>query len=168
MCAVCGNSGGTASEHPDFELLRSGFLEDYNSTANIYRHRKTGLQVLSVLSNDANKMMGVTVRTLPDDNTGKAHVLEHMVLSGSESFPVRDVFLNLVDRSLFTYLNAITRRDSTLYPVSSANLADFYNLVSISIHQTHHRPLIMMRPMANYWMHMVILLIATPPSTLPE
>ena len=34
----------------------------------------------------------VAFRTVPNDSTGVAHILEHTALCGSEKYPVRDPF----------------------------------------------------------------------------
>ena len=53
------------------------------------------------------------------------HILEHSVLEGSEKFPVKDPFVELVKGSLNTFLNAMTYPDKTCYPVASCNDQDF-------------------------------------------
>lgn len=50
----------------------------------------------------------VTFKTVPTDSTGVAHILEHTTLCGSEKYPVRDPFFNMLKRSLNTYMNAYT------------------------------------------------------------
>ena len=50
-----------------------------------------------LLSNDdENKVFCIGFRTPPADSTGVAHILEHSVLCGSEKFPVKDPFVELV------------------------------------------------------------------------
>ena len=71
-----------------------------------------------LLSNDdENKVFCIGFRTPPADSTGVAHILEHSVLCGSEKFPVKDPFVELVKGSLNTFLNAMTYPDKTVYPV---------------------------------------------------
>ena len=60
-----------------------------------------------------------------------AHILEHSVLCGSEKFPVKDPFVELVKGSLNTFLNAMTYPDKTVYPVASLNDTDFQNLMDV-------------------------------------
>lgn len=118
-------------DHPAFELIREQQIGEVNSLARLYRHRKTGAEVLSLVNDDENKVFGITFRTPPEDSTGVAHILEHSVLCGSRNFPVKKPFVELLKGSLHTFLNAMTFPDKTAYPVASQNLRDFYNLVDV-------------------------------------
>lgn len=117
--------------HPAFELVRDEKIAEINSEARLYRHRKTGAEVLSFVNDDENKVFGITFKTPPEDSTGIAHILEHSVLCGSRKFPVKKPFVELLKGSMHTFLNAMTFPDKTAYPVASQNLKDFYNLVDV-------------------------------------
>ena len=117
--------------HPAFELVRDERIADVDSQALLYRHKKTGAEVLSLVNSDENKVFGVTFKTPPTDSTGIAHILEHSVLCGSRKYPVKKPFVELIKGSLNTFLNAMTFPDKTAYPVASQNLKDFYNLVDV-------------------------------------
>ncbi len=114
-----------------FELLRREELTEYRASATLYRHLKTGAELLSVESADENKVFGITFRTPPADHTGVAHILEHSVLCGSRRYPSKEPFVELLKGSLQTFLNAFTYPDKTCYPVASQNLRDFYNLIEV-------------------------------------
>jgi Zn-dependent M16 (insulinase) family peptidase len=114
-----------------FLLEREERIEELAATALIYRHAKTGARLLSLISPDENKVFGVAFRTPPADSTGLPHILEHSVLCGSRKYPVKEPFVELIKGSLNTFLNALTFPDKTCYPVASANLQDFYNLVDV-------------------------------------
>src|SRR5689334_22263640 len=114
-----------------FELLREQAIPELNSTARLYRHVKTGAELLSLLNEDENKVFGISFRTPPSDSTGVAHILEHSVLCGSRKYPIKEPFVELVKGSLNTFLNAFTYPDKTCYPVASQNLKDFYNLIDV-------------------------------------
>ena len=114
-----------------FALEREQFISELSATARIYRHAKTGGRLLSLESPDENKVFGIALRTPPSDHTGLPHILEHSVLCGSEKYPVKEPFVELIKGSLNTFLNALTFPDKTCYPVASANLQDFYNLVDV-------------------------------------
>lgn len=47
-------------------------------------------------------------RTTPMDSTGVPHILEHTALCGSSQYPVRDPFFKMLNRSLSTFMNAMT------------------------------------------------------------
>ncbi|MCY3718317.1 MAG: insulinase family protein [Anaerolineaceae bacterium] len=114
-----------------FEALRAQDIPEINSHARIYRHRRTGAQLISLENDDSNKVFGITFTTPPPDSTGLPHILEHTVLCGSRKYPVKDPFIQLARGSLNTFLNAMTYPDKTTYPVASQNLQDFYNLVDV-------------------------------------
>ena len=86
---------------------------------------------MSLVTDDENKVFGITFRTPPTDSTGIAHILEHSVLCGSRKYPVKEPFVELLKGSLQTFLNAFTYPDKTCYPVASQNLQDFYNLIDV-------------------------------------
>ena len=124
-----------------FSLLREQEIAEAGCTARLYRHDRTGAQLVSVACPDENKVFGVTLRTPPADSTGVAHILEHSVLCGSRRYPVKEPFVELLKGSLHTFLNAFTYPDKTCYPVASTNLADFRNLVDVYLDAVFH-PLI--------------------------
>ena len=119
------------SLHPAFELVRDEKIPEINSQAQLFRHKKTGAEVLSLVNEDENKVFGITFKTPPEDSTGVAHILEHSVLCGSRKYPVKKPFVELLKGSMHTFLNAMTFPDKTAYPVASVNLKDFYNLVDV-------------------------------------
>lgn len=114
-----------------FELLREEQINELNTTARLWRHIKTGARLLSLENEDENKVFGITFRTPPADSTGLPHILEHAVLGGSQKYPLKEPFIELVKGSLNTFINAMTYPDKTAYPVASTNLKDFYNLVDV-------------------------------------
>ncbi len=114
-----------------FTLLREERIAELNTLARIYRHVKTGAELLSLINEDENKVFGVTFRTPPPDSSGVAHIMEHSVLCGSRKYPVKEPFVELIKGSLNTFLNAFTYPDKTCYPVASQNLQDFYNLIDV-------------------------------------
>ncbi len=73
-----------------FQLQREQDIKELNTHAGVYRHDKTGAEVLSLTNDDENKVFGVTFRTPPADSTGVAHILEHSVLCGSRKYPVKE------------------------------------------------------------------------------
>ena len=95
------------------------------------RHRKTGAEVFHVYNDDSENLFSFNFVTPPTNSTGAAHILEHSVLCGSASYPLKDAFLVLAQGSLQTFLNALTYPDKTLYPASSVNEHDYFNLMSV-------------------------------------
>ncbi|KAH0872342.1 hypothetical protein HID58_069704 [Brassica napus] len=123
--------GQDEAEKLGFEKAREEFISECKSKAVLFRHKKTGCEVMSVSNDDENKVFGVVFRTPPKDSTGIPHILEHSVLCGSRKYPLKEPFVELLKGSLYTFLNAFTYPDRTCYPVASTNTKDFYNLVDV-------------------------------------
>ncbi|MDO4326094.1 MAG: insulinase family protein [bacterium] len=121
-----------------YQILSQKFLKEMNSTGVVLEHKKTGARVFAVMNDDENKVFSIGFRTPPTDSTGVAHILEHTVLCGSEKFPVKDPFVELVKGSLNTFLNAMTYPDKTVYPIASCNDKDFQNLMDVYMDAVFH------------------------------
>lgn len=106
-------------------------VEETDSGAMVLEHIKSGAKLFLLSNEDDNKVFCMGLRTPPKDSTGLPHILEHSVLEGSEKFPVKDPFVELVKGSLNTFLNAMTYPDKTVYPVASCNEKDFQNLMDV-------------------------------------
>lgn len=106
-------------------------LEEINSVFYELEHTLTGTRHIHISKNDEENTFGVAFKTVPVDSTGVAHILEHTVLCGSNRFPVRDPFFSMLKRSLSTFMNAFTSSDWTMYPFSTQNRKDFYNLMDV-------------------------------------
>ncbi|KAL3782823.1 hypothetical protein ACHAW5_000095 [Stephanodiscus triporus] len=118
-------------EHPSFEVVRTDTVPEYGAACTLYRHKKSGAELLSLATDDDNKCFGITFRTPPRDSTGVPHILEHSVLCGSRKYTTKDPFVQLLQGSLQTFLNAFTYPDRTCYVVASQNTKDFYNLINV-------------------------------------
>lgn len=94
-------------------------------------YEKTNTELCWYKSSEVNKLFCIGFKTLPKDDTGVFHILEHSVLAGSENYPTKEPFVDLLKSSMNTFLNAITFSDKTIYPVSSRNEQDFLNLTSV-------------------------------------
>lgn len=114
------------------------YISDYASAGIVMTHKKSGARVCVLSNNDDNKCFMIGFRTTPSDDTGVPHIIEHTVLCGSDKFPVKDPFLELMKGSLNTFLNAMTYPDKTCYPVCSCNDADFANLMDIYMDAVLH------------------------------
>lgn len=117
--------------HKSFSKLSEEYIHDADATIIKLVHKKTGAQVLYHKCEDKNKAFCIGFKTLINDNTGVAHILEHSVLNGSAKYPVKEPFAYLVKNSLQTYLNASTYPDKTIYPVSSINQKELVNMAGV-------------------------------------
>ena len=119
------------AEMHGFLLADERKIPEINSKVRLFIHMRSGARLLSIENDDENKVFSITFRTPPGDSTGVAHILEHSTLCGSQKYPVKEPFVELVKGSLNTFLNAFTFPDKTTYPVASQNLQDFYNLIDV-------------------------------------
>ena len=99
-----------------YTLVKEKEIREMNSLGVVLTHKKTGARLFLMINDDENKVFSIGFRTPPGDSTGLPHILEHSVLCGSEKFPVKDPFVELVKGSLNTFLNAMTYPDKTVYP----------------------------------------------------
>ena len=121
-----------------YEVKEWKTLKETRSEGIVLRHKKTGAKLFLLSNDDENKVFCIGFRTPPDDDTGLPHILEHSVLCGSEKFPLKDPFVELVKGSLNTFLNAMTYPDKTVYPVASCNDKDFQNLMDVYMDAVFH------------------------------
>ncbi len=102
------------------------------ATGVLFEHEKNGAKLLYLASEDTNVAFDITFRTPALDDKGKPHVLEHMLVSGSQKYPDANLFLPFISQTYKTYVNAHTYPDMTTYPVSSLSedqlmtLMDYY------------------------------------------
>lgn len=113
-------------------------IQEMQSEGIVLEHKKTKAKLFLLLNDDDNKVFCVGFRTPPADDTGLPHILEHSVLCGSDKFPLKDPFVELVKGSLNTFLNAMTYPDKTVYPVASCNEKDFQNLMDVYMDAVLH------------------------------
>jgi len=94
-------------------------------------HRPTGARHLhlELPVEDCAFLMGFL--TPAPDSSGLTHVLEHLVMCGSERYPCRRAFFAMLGRTLSTTMNALTTEDCTAYHFATRSLADFENLLSV-------------------------------------
>ncbi|MBE0616348.1 MAG: insulinase family protein, partial [Proteobacteria bacterium] len=114
-----------------FTVQRLTALGELNASLAQLEHGVTGARWLHLANADDNNLFAVGFRTPPQDSTGAPHILEHTVLCGSRRYPVHDPFFAMLRRSLSTFMNAMTADDWTLYPFSTQNRTDFYNLLGV-------------------------------------
>ena len=115
----------------NFKLLSSHTTSNF-VTVEEYIHEKTGLKHYHVTDHTAQEhAMLIGFPTFPKKDHGVAHILEHLTLAGSNRFPKGDPFTGMTSRSAASFLNALTYRDSTRYPVASPIEKDFFNLCTV-------------------------------------
>ena len=94
-------------------------------------YQKNGCELVWLKNEEKNKLFSIAFKTVPTDDTGVFHILEHSVLCGSKKYPVKEPFVEMIKSSMNTFLNAITFSDKTVYPIASRNETDFFNLMQV-------------------------------------
>ena len=101
-------------------------------------HERTGAKAFHLAADDAENLFSISFPTPPPDDTGLPHIMEHSVLAGSERFPIREPFFEMLKMSMSTFLNAMTGPDCTYYPVASNVRQDLFNLADVYVDAVFH------------------------------
>ncbi len=120
-----------SSEHEAYLHVSDTPLPEYRGVGRLFRHEASGCEVYHLSNDDPENLFAFVFKTIPGDSTGVAHILEHTVLCGSQRYPVKDPFLLLLKGSMYTFLNALTFPDKTVYPASSTVDEDLFNLMKV-------------------------------------
>ena len=114
-----------------FKLQDQKYIPLLDLNAQIYNESQFNCKHVHLDSDSDEMVFMVAFRTIPEDSTGVAHILEHTALCGSKKYPVRDPFFMMIRRSLNTFMNAFTSSDWTAYPFATLNKKDFDNLLGV-------------------------------------
>lgn len=114
-----------------FTVTHVETIEELDADAYVLFHHASGARLLYLACDDENKAFAIGFKTPPANSTGVFHILEHSVLDGSEKFPLKEPFVELIKGSMQTFLNAMTYPDKTVYPVASTNEQDLLNLMDV-------------------------------------
>ena len=114
-----------------FRVMRSGDVPRLGAHYWKLVHEATGATLYYSDRDDSQMIFSVGFRTLPEDDTGVFHILEHSCLDGSENYRLKEPFVNLLKTSMAVDLNAMTYEDKTIYYFISTNEQDYMNLMSV-------------------------------------
>ena len=119
------------------------------SKAAMYRmeYTQNGAKLIWLDRSDACKSFAIAFPTIPQDNTGVFHILEHAVLCGSQKYPVKEPYKKLQRSSFSAHVNAFTYADKTVYTAYSRNGKEFQNLMDVMLVAVFH-PLCVEEPYA--------------------
>lgn len=118
-------------KYKNFRVTKSEKIDELACHLIELEHEPSGASVMHIANNDPENLFCLNLQTRPYNSNGIAHILEHIVLCGSEKFPIKDPFFSMTRRSLNTFMNAMTGSDFTCYPASSQVKKDFYNLLDV-------------------------------------
>ena len=144
-----GSSCQKEIDYPGYTLISKKFVKEVNADCYYFEHVKSGARVFKIAADDPNKTFSINFKTITDSDCGTPHILEHCVLEGSKNFPVKSPFDEMAKGSLKTFLNAMTGKDKTLYPVASMNNKDYFNLMHVYLDAVFN-PLVLERPFTFY------------------
>lgn len=114
-----------------YTILKREFLSDNGCYLTTYCHKKTKSLVIYIELDEESLSSLVMVRTPNYNDKGIYHIIEHCVLSGSKKYNCKDPFKEIEKRSLSSYMNAITFADKTIFPFTTVNKTDFYNVLDV-------------------------------------
>ena len=114
-----------------FRVIRDGEVPMLNAHYWKLQHEATGATLYYSNRDDGQLVFSVGFRTLPEDDTGVFHILEHSCLDGSKNYQLKEPFVNLLKTSMAVDLNAMTFEDKTIYYFVSTNEQDYMNLMSV-------------------------------------
>lgn len=114
-----------------FRVVRDGDIPLLNARYWKLTHEATGATLYYSDRDDGQMVFSVGFRTLPEDDTGVFHILEHSCLDGSKNYQLKEPFVNLLKTSMAVDLNAMTFEDKTIYYFISTNEQDYLNLMSV-------------------------------------
>ena len=132
-----------------FEFISSRPIPELSGVLHEAVYKKNGAKLIFIDREDTNKTFAIAFKTIPEDDTGVFHIIEHSVLCGSDKYPVKEPFVELLKGSVKTFLNAFTFPDKTMYPVSSRNDKDFLNLIDVYMDAVLH-PIAVTKPEIFY------------------
>lgn len=114
-----------------FKKLREQRIPALNATFQEFEHEASGARHIHLSSESSENVFLAAFPTIPDTDDGRAHILEHLALCGSERYPARDPFFAMTRRSLASFMNAMTYPDRTVYPFATLDKKDYFNLLGV-------------------------------------
>lgn len=102
-------------------------LDDKKCDALVFQH-ESGMRHIHINSTFPEMSFVTCFPTATTDNTGMPHILEHLVMCGSQDYPQNDPFFSMTRRSVAHDLNAMTDRAATYYRFATTDPKDFSNL----------------------------------------
>lgn len=121
-----------------FEIKAVTPIEELRAVTIELAHQHSGARLLHLYTNDTENLFSINFPTPPSDDTGVPHILEHAVLAGSEKYPVKEPFFEMIKMSMATFINAMTSSDHTYYPVASNVKKDLFNLAEVYFDAVFH------------------------------
>ncbi|OPJ60959.1 insulinase family protein [Clostridium oryzae] len=132
------NASNSRNMKYGFKLIKKTYVSSINTTVMQYEHIKSGAKLVYLKNSDPNMTFSIGFRTLPSDNTGVNHIIEHSILDGSKKYHVNNAFMNMQKQSLSSMANASTASDHTTYYIETSNETDYMNNMDIILDGVFH------------------------------
>ncbi|CAB4320769.1 unnamed protein product [Prunus armeniaca] len=104
-----------------FEKVTEEFIGECKSKVLLFRHKKTGAQVISMSNDDEEKVFSIIFRNPLKDSTGISQILQRSVYCGSRKYPVKNPFEEVIGGTLGNFSEKFIYSDRTCYVVTSAH-----------------------------------------------
>jgi len=114
-----------------FKTVKISDMDLINGKTVLFEHEKTGAKLLYIQSRDIDRSFAISFRTPAVDDTGVNHVLEHITVSGSRKYPLKNVLFTVLNQTYSTFVNAMTSTTYTTYPVSSMSEDQLLKLTDV-------------------------------------
>lgn len=114
-----------------FERIAHHAIPSIQSEWTEWRDSQTGLRHFHLHRDDVEMACLIAVPTRPTSDNGAPHILEHLSLCANRRFPMRNAFFGMLQRSMASFMNAMTDTDITYYPFATPNEKDFFHLLEV-------------------------------------
>ena len=123
-----------------FEVKAVTPIDEIRAVAIELAHRQSGARLLHLYTDDTKNWISISPITPTPDDTGLQHILEHSVMAGSRSYPVKEVFFEMMKMSMATGAdaNAMNYVDHAFYYASSNVKKDLFNLAEVFFDSVFH------------------------------
>lgn len=118
-------------QYNGFRLLDEQMISEIGGVGRIFEHEASGVHVISLKNKDPHQVFAMGFQTLPLDQTGAAHIVEHAVCCSSKHYPLKETFMALGQGSICTTMNACTYPDMTLYYAASPHEQDLMGIAKV-------------------------------------
>lgn len=123
-----------------FEVKAVTSIDELRAVAIELAHQQSGARLLHLYTDDTKNWFSISPITPTPDDTGLQHILEHSVMAGSRSYPVKEVFFEMMKMSMATGAdaNAMNYTDHAFYYASSNVKKDLFNLAEVFFDSVFH------------------------------
>lgn len=121
-----------------FRLLEERKIEEIGGIGRVFVHEQTKVTVVTLENKDPHKVFSINFKTIPDNNKGAAHIVEHTVCCASKKYPLKETFVALGQGSICTTMNACTYPDRTMYYAASPSEKDLLGILGVYLDLVFH------------------------------